>query len=565
MKDFSLKIFTPWCISLISLLILAGCGSDNNPISPNAASLSTVNSVNSSVPKNVYSATLNGANEIPATNSMATATGVVVLDPNSNVMKATIVTADITGTAAHIHIGASGVAGPVVFPLAESSPGSGVWTATATLTTDQLAQLTSNSFYFNVHSAAFPDGEIRGQILARLPQSGVPVSTSSTDTLTASANPTTTETATNSSTSPASGTSTNTSSGSGTGTASTTGTTSGIPLGSSTTGTGNSGTTGSGTTVNTTPTSTSGIVTNTAATNTGTNNNNSTTATQAANRPVFFVNLLSGSLVIPPNASTATATAISVYRPSDKSLTSVIVSTGITATGASLRQAPASANGPLVASLTEITAGSGIWNTRSTLSDSQVSSLNANNLYYEVLSAAYPNGEVRGQIVKTQGTSKIASATSSTNNGTTGTTGTTGSAAGTPVGVATIVTPAATETTSATPAASSTGTTGTNGSTSTTTPTTLTPTVSTITPTTATTTTGTQSGLSGTTGSTIGTGTTASTGSSGLSNATTGTSAGTTTGTATPETTMPVTTGTTGSSTNTGTNPPITASAILTQ
>ena len=37
MKVFSLRTFTPWAIALLSLAVLAGCGSDSNPINPTAA------------------------------------------------------------------------------------------------------------------------------------------------------------------------------------------------------------------------------------------------------------------------------------------------------------------------------------------------------------------------------------------------------------------------------------------------------------------------------------------------------------------------------------------------
>jgi hypothetical protein len=57
------------------------------------------------------------------------------------------------------------VAGPIIIPLAQTAPGSGTWTASGTLTDAQLALLNAGNYYFNVHSAAFPNGEIRGQIV----------------------------------------------------------------------------------------------------------------------------------------------------------------------------------------------------------------------------------------------------------------------------------------------------------------------------------------------------------------------------------------------------------------
>jgi len=90
----------------------------------------------------------------------------VVADSATKTMVASVATSGITGTAAHIHEGAVGVAGPVIFPLTETTPGSGKWGTSVVLTDAQLATLKAGGYYFNVHSAAFPDGEIRGQILA---------------------------------------------------------------------------------------------------------------------------------------------------------------------------------------------------------------------------------------------------------------------------------------------------------------------------------------------------------------------------------------------------------------
>ena len=65
-------------------------------------------------------------------------------------------------TAAHIHMGARKVAGPVIVPLCTpcSSPVSGA----ATLTADQLKDLLAGKYYVNVHTVKNPGGEIRGQI-----------------------------------------------------------------------------------------------------------------------------------------------------------------------------------------------------------------------------------------------------------------------------------------------------------------------------------------------------------------------------------------------------------------
>lgn len=68
--------------------------------------------------------------------------------------------------AAHIHNGAPGVAGPIVFPFGSAtSPISATW---STITAADVANLLAGDLYVNVHSnncQICPAGEIRGQLL----------------------------------------------------------------------------------------------------------------------------------------------------------------------------------------------------------------------------------------------------------------------------------------------------------------------------------------------------------------------------------------------------------------
>jgi hypothetical protein len=73
---------------------------------------------------------------------------------------------DLTGpvVAAHFHgPAAPGANAPPVVPAkAGPSPIKG----TATLTDAQIADLNAGKWYFNIHTAANPGGEIRGQVMA---------------------------------------------------------------------------------------------------------------------------------------------------------------------------------------------------------------------------------------------------------------------------------------------------------------------------------------------------------------------------------------------------------------
>jgi hypothetical protein len=68
-------------------------------------------------------------------------------------------------TAAHIHVGPAGVAGPVVVGLAP--PTSGTSSGCVTDVSPELIKvITQNpqSYYVNVHNADFPAGALRGQL-----------------------------------------------------------------------------------------------------------------------------------------------------------------------------------------------------------------------------------------------------------------------------------------------------------------------------------------------------------------------------------------------------------------
>jgi hypothetical protein len=285
-----------WCLMVATMLLVTSCGGgggNNTSASSTAANVTA----NSTLPANTFVATLTGAQAVPPNASAALATGSVVVDPGTRLLKAAVVTDGITGTSVAIRQGPRGTAGPVILSLAETSPGSGIWTGQATLSEAQLAALTLENFYFEVQSAAFPSGEIHGQIAPQLPASA-----------------------------------------------------------------------GSGLVAPGTPSI------------------------------AAFISVLTGSQNIAPTSSTATGIATAIVDSSTKTLATTVILLGATATAAEIRNAGPGSNGPVVFLLAQNPPNSGIWTLKSPLSNAQLASILAGQYYFEVRSAAFPNGELRAPI-----------------------------------------------------------------------------------------------------------------------------------------------------------------------
>jgi hypothetical protein len=110
-------------------------------------------------------ATLDGKAEVPANTSAGNGTADIDYDAATKKLSWKLSYSGLSGpaTAAHFHGPAeagknAGVA--VAIPNATSSPVEG----SATLTDAQAADLMAGKYYVNVHTAANPGGEIRGQV-----------------------------------------------------------------------------------------------------------------------------------------------------------------------------------------------------------------------------------------------------------------------------------------------------------------------------------------------------------------------------------------------------------------
>jgi CHRD domain/PA domain/Calx-beta domain len=106
-----------------------------------------------------------GAEEVPPTgNTVKGNGGIFQLASDDLSAKVSLVFSGLTGseTGAHVHAGAPGVNGPIIFPLPLGNPiNNEVFNPTA----QQVIDLRAGQQYMNVHSTSFMNGEIRGQLL----------------------------------------------------------------------------------------------------------------------------------------------------------------------------------------------------------------------------------------------------------------------------------------------------------------------------------------------------------------------------------------------------------------
>ena len=115
-----------------------------------------------------FTAAMSGSQESPAVSTGGSGNAEATWDPGTSMLTYRVAYSGLSGpaTAGHIH----GPAGPgqnagVVVPF--TNVGSSPITGSVKLTAEQFNQLSSGQWYVNVHTAAHPAGEIRGQLRRR--------------------------------------------------------------------------------------------------------------------------------------------------------------------------------------------------------------------------------------------------------------------------------------------------------------------------------------------------------------------------------------------------------------
>jgi CHRD domain/Secretion system C-terminal sorting domain len=111
-----------------------------------------------------FTSNLNGSQQVPAITTQASGLAVFKLSKSNTRMNFLVVTDSLSGpiTSAHLHMGAAGTNGSVVFDLMPFINGNSI--VGELDPTAFLSDLNNGNIYLNIHTTANPSGEIRGQL-----------------------------------------------------------------------------------------------------------------------------------------------------------------------------------------------------------------------------------------------------------------------------------------------------------------------------------------------------------------------------------------------------------------
>jgi hypothetical protein len=378
-----------WLPAAALVLGLVACGNNDDDDKNNAGNPPTPSSQQ-------FSVALSGEQEVPPTTSGALGTATLSFDAATRNIIGSITLDGMTAIAAHIHQADVGVNGPIIVSLTETTPGTWSVPAGTALTEAQANALAAGGLYFNAHTTANPNGEIRGQIgrdvfAAQLSSAQeVPSNASSaTGTGLVSLDPASKKFTARL-------------------------TVTGIAATAAHIHTGTPGINGP-ILFGLTETSAGSGVWVSAANETM---NDAEIAVLKAGglyfnahsaalpngeirgqigRNVRFASL-SATQEVPPTSSSASGRGTLIVNPATRAATGAITVNGLTATAAHIHQAATGVNGPIIVPLTS--AGSGVFNVPSgtVLTAEQLQAYKQGNLYYNAHSVAFPNGEIRGQL-----------------------------------------------------------------------------------------------------------------------------------------------------------------------
>ena len=116
-----------------------------------------------------FQVTLSGPQQVPPVDTAANGKAAITYDPATRVVTWNVTYDGLSGppTMAHLHgpAGSGSVAPPVIWLTEKGTAVTNPIKGEATLTPEQADQFTSGMWYINIHTAANPKGEIRGQVM----------------------------------------------------------------------------------------------------------------------------------------------------------------------------------------------------------------------------------------------------------------------------------------------------------------------------------------------------------------------------------------------------------------
>lgn len=177
-------------LALALMLAVVGCStatttttaaSTIETTAPSTTAPSAPSTTGTAAGATAFTADLSGKDPVPPNSSTATGQATFTLSSDGSSMSFELTVDNLVDvTAAHIHMAAAGQEGPVVVPLFTGPAKTGSFTgvlAQGTLTaadfkadlqgktmSDLVALIQAGTAYVNVHTKAFPGGEIRGQV-----------------------------------------------------------------------------------------------------------------------------------------------------------------------------------------------------------------------------------------------------------------------------------------------------------------------------------------------------------------------------------------------------------------
>ncbi len=117
---------------------------------------------------------LSGSQEVPPVTTSASGTADILISPSKcaaastglwcSAVSGTVTTSGVASTAAHIHQGKAGQNGPPIITLSKRDDNTWMVPASTYLTDAQYIAYVDGDLYVNVHSAANPGGQVRGQL-----------------------------------------------------------------------------------------------------------------------------------------------------------------------------------------------------------------------------------------------------------------------------------------------------------------------------------------------------------------------------------------------------------------